>query len=146
MSLSPESIERYQRQILLAPIGGAGQERIEAARLLLHGTAPLAATYLTAAGCGTLLVASAEPDVAVDLVLDLGDGSAYAAARGERLWGGIADGRLLLGCDPVASDRSEPADRALLEVLAAGEALWRILGREPHTYDFALRGPTLTGN
>ena len=136
MGLSSESIQRYQRQILLAPIGGAGQERIEAARLLLHGSAPLAATYLSAAGLGTLLLAGA--DVPADLVLDLGDGSAYAAARGERLWGGIAGGRLLLGCEPVVSEAGRSVDRALLEVLAAGEALWRILGHEAHTYDYAL--------
>ena len=75
-------------------------------------------------------------------MLDLGDGSAYAAARGERLWGGIADGRLLLGCEPVESEAGSPVDRALLEVLAAGEALWRILGHAAHTYDYALAGPS----
>ena len=155
MSLTPESIQRYQRQLLLAPIGGVGQERLFSASLLLHGDAPLAATYMAAAGLGTLLVTGAEPaiathdpafrmsrvaiDAAADLVLDLGDGSAYAAATGDRLWGGVAQGQLLLGCEPRASDTGRPQDRALLEVLAAGEALWSLLGREPHSYSFALR-------
>ena len=160
MSLTPESIQRYQRQLLLAPIGGAGQERLFSASLLLHGDAPLAATYMAAAGLGTLLVTGAEPaiathdpafrmnrvelDAAADLVLDLGDGSAYAAAIGDRLWGGrlwggVAEGQLLLGCEPRVSVAGRPQDRALLEVLAAGEALWRLLGREPHSYAFSLR-------
>jgi len=152
LSLTPESIQRYQRQLLLAPIGGVGQERLFSASLLLHGDAPLAATYMAAAGLGTLLVTGAEPaiathdpafrmrcvaiDAAADLVLDLGDGSAYAAATGNRLWGAVAEGQLLLGCEPRASGAARPQDRALLEVLAAGEALWRLLGRDPHSYAF----------
>jgi len=155
MSLAPEAIQRYQRQLLLAPIGGVGQERLFAASLLLHGDAPLAATYMAAAGLGALLVTGTEPEIAThdpafrmqcvevgaaaDLVLDLGDGSAYAAATGDRLWGGVADGQLLLGCEPRVSGAARPQDRALLEVLAAGEALWRLLGRQPHSYSFDLR-------
>lgn len=140
-------VERYQRQILLAPIGGAGQEKIAASTILLHGRAPLCATYLAAAGLGGLRVTGDLPRVAAhgrdflleagdrgDLTLDLGDGSAWRAARGPRLWGGVVDGVLKLGCEPVAGAGTSP----VLEILAAGEALWRLLGREPHAWEFAL--------
>ncbi|MHC4954630.1 MAG: hypothetical protein ACYTGZ_12160 [Planctomycetota bacterium] len=156
MTLDPERIQRYQRQLLLAPVGGEGQERLAASTLLLHGHAPLCATYLAAAGLGALLVTGAIPDLSTrdpgfrieqsevaapsDLVLDLADGAAYAAAsESARLWGGIASSRLLLGCEPVAGEPAAPEDRAVLEILAAGEALWRLLGREPHAYDYPLR-------
>jgi len=140
-------VERYQRQILLAPIGGAGQERIAAATIVLHGAAPLCATYLAAAGLGTLRFTGAPPAVAAhdpafrleagdrgDLTLDLGDGAAWRAASGPRLWGGVVGGVLKLGVEPEAGATTCP----VLETLAAGEALWRLLGHAPHVYEFAL--------
>jgi len=140
-------IQRYQRQILLAPIGGAGQQQLADATIVLHGSAPLCATYLAAAGLGTLRVTGEIPAVAAhdpafrlerglegDLVLDLGDGSAWKNASGPRLWGGVVDGVLKLGGEPEDGAVSAPA----LETLAAGEALWRLLGHEPHTYEFPL--------
>jgi len=133
LALRPDQIQRYQRQLLLAPIGGAGQERILAATVLLHGAAPLCRRYLVGAGVGSIV-----SDGAADLVVDLSDGEAYRAARGERLWGGAVEGRIRVGCDPMAGSGGSPAQRAVVEVLAAGEALWRLLGQEPHVYDFAL--------
>ena len=147
-SLSADRIQRYQRQILLAPIGGAGQIKFASATILLHGTAPLCATYLAAAGLGCLRVTGQPPELSshdpdfrlahgkpgdpASLTLDLGDGAAWRAAKGARLWGGVVAGELRLGVEP------EPGacGSAVLETLAAGEALWRLLGGEEHRYRF----------
>jgi hypothetical protein len=57
MSLTDAQIDRYSRQIIVPRIGGRGQERLVAARILLVGDArdieaPLA--YLVGAGVGTI--------------------------------------------------------------------------------------------
>jgi len=57
MSLTEAQIDRYSRQIIVPHIGGRGQERLLAARMLLVGDArdieaPLA--YLVGAGVGTI--------------------------------------------------------------------------------------------
>ncbi|HME90772.1 MAG TPA: ThiF family adenylyltransferase, partial [Myxococcaceae bacterium] len=54
MSLSEEQVQRYSRQILLAEVGGRGQERLLASGVELTGAGPAqttAAAYLAAAGC-----------------------------------------------------------------------------------------------
>jgi hypothetical protein len=133
VALRSDQIERFARQLILAPIGGAGQERILAARILLCGAAPLCERYLRGAGVGSIVAAGS-----ADLVLDLEEGVAFRRAAGARLWGGVVEGRVRLGCDPVPASGGTPAERAVLEVLAAGEALWRLLGHAPHVYDFAV--------
>ena len=55
--LSPEEIERYARHIILAELGGAGQQKLKKARVLVIGAGGLGApllSYLAAAGIGTL--------------------------------------------------------------------------------------------
>lgn len=57
MPLSEHQIERYSRHIILKEIGGAGQERLLASKVLILGAGGLgspAALYLAAAGVGTI--------------------------------------------------------------------------------------------
>lgn len=57
MALAPEEIERYARHLVLAEIGGPGQARLKAARVLIIGAGGLGAPliqYLAAAGIGTI--------------------------------------------------------------------------------------------
>ena len=57
MALSPEEIERYARHIVLHGVGGPGQQRLKAARVLVIGAGGLGAPmlqYLAAAGVGEI--------------------------------------------------------------------------------------------
>jgi molybdopterin/thiamine biosynthesis adenylyltransferase len=59
LKLSPEEIDRYSRQIILRGVGGPGQQKLKAARVVVIGAGGLgspALQYLAGAGVGTIRV------------------------------------------------------------------------------------------
>ena len=57
MPLTEQQIERYSRHIILAEVGGAGQEKLLSSSVLIIGAGGIgspAALYLAAAGVGTI--------------------------------------------------------------------------------------------
>src|SRR3712207_6694586 len=57
MSLGPDEIDRYARHLVLRDVGGPGQQKLKAARVLVIGAGGLGAPliqYLAAAGIGTI--------------------------------------------------------------------------------------------
>ena len=72
MTLTDAQIDRYSRQIIVPRIGGRGQERIMAARMLLVGDArdiEVPREYLAGAGVGTIATVADQSPGRFDLAL-----------------------------------------------------------------------------
>src|SRR5499427_10945952 len=55
--LTPEEVQRYKSQLVLKEVGGAGQQKLKAARVLVVGAGGIGSPlilYLAAAGIGTI--------------------------------------------------------------------------------------------
>src|SRR5208283_1521667 len=72
MTLTDAQIDRYSRQIIVPRIGGRGQERLLAARILLVGDArdiEVPREYLAGAGVGTIVTVADQSPGRFDLAL-----------------------------------------------------------------------------
>ena len=134
VSFSDDEIERYARHLVLAEIGGPGQQRLKAARIGLVGLGGIggpAALYLAAAGLGTLRLIDDDAVALSNLqrqvlfgAADVGRAKVEAGARAlsalnsrvvlepvhERLSGSNA-GRLIAGCDLVIDGTDDFSSR-----------------------------------
>ncbi len=134
MTFSDDEIERYARHLVLAEVGGPGQQRLKAARVGLVGLGGVgapAALYLAAAGIGTLRLIDDDVVALSNLqrqiafsTSDVGRAKIEAGAealtrlnphvslemRGERLAAANA-AALLEGCDVVIDGTDDFATR-----------------------------------
>ncbi len=91
MALTPDEIDRYARHLVLRDVGGPGQARLKAARVLVIGAGGLGAPliqYLAAAGIGTVGIVDDDTVSLSNLqrqvihgVSDVGTPKAESAAR-----------------------------------------------------------------
>jgi molybdopterin/thiamine biosynthesis adenylyltransferase len=134
VTFSDDEIERYARQLVLAEVGGPGQQRLKAARVGLIGLGGVgapAALYLAAAGVGilrlidhdTVALSNLQRQIAFDVSgigrSKVAAGSAALTALNphvriepvdERLAGANAD-RMIEGCDVVIDGTDDFATR-----------------------------------
>ena len=134
MTFSDDEIERYARHLVLAEVGGPGQQRLKAARVGLIGLGGVggpAALYLAAAGVGILRLIDDDTVALSNLqrqiafaTADIGRSKVEAGAEAltalnpnvriepvaERLTGDNA-ARLIAGCDLVIDGTDDFATR-----------------------------------
>ncbi len=146
MNFTREEVIRYSRHIILPEVGGRGQERLRATRVLVSGEGPVAsaaATYLAAAGVGLIGLApplgtgaAAAPQAASqqELRADLQELNPGVEVRPCN--GPVSPG-LAAGYDLVAWEAAGPADweEANAIMLGAGRPAAVAQARG---YDFAL--------
>ena len=117
MTLTNEQIDRYSRQIIVPHVGGRGQERLLAARILLVGDArdieaPLA--YLVGAGVRTILLKLSAGQIAFTEKRELNPDVSVSIVYKSQ--GRVDLALLIIGSDPaqkladeVVNDRDVPA-------------------------------------
>ena len=113
MSLSPERLDRFARQIVIPEIGGAGQAALAAARVTLVGLGGIGSPvlqYLAGAGVGQLtLIEHGDVEITnlqrqtIYTTRDIGHAKAVAARR----WLANFDGKLAIA---ISDERLDPAN------------------------------------
>jgi hypothetical protein len=150
MTLTDAQIDRYSRQIIVPRIGGRGQERILAARMLLVGDAcdiEVPRAYLAGAGVGKIVTVADQSPGRFDLALAI-IGTEAARKIANEIVGQCdvqaliiarldAPGRIAIATDRHSVDtsmltgvetRSEAAD--FIAMLATAEAFKLLAGYE----------------
>ena len=150
MTFSDDEIERYARHLVLAELGGPGQQRLKAARVGLIGLGGVgapAALYLAAAGIGTLRLIDDDTVALSNLqrqiaftTADIGRAKVEAGAAvlgalnphvriepvATRLTGTNADD-LIAGCDLVLDGTDDFATRLAVNAVFEGRPCYQCL-------------------
>ena len=142
MTLTDAQIDRYSRQIIVPHIGGRGQERLLAARMLLVGDArdieaPLA--YLVGAGVGTIRIKGAVTAVKISEMRELNPEASITAANNPQESIDLA--LMIIGSEAVRKVAHEVATKyaAQATVIARLDAPGKIVlvpdAHDPRTVD-----------
>lgn len=113
--LSPEETRRYARHLVLKGMGGAGQQKLKAARVLVVGAGGLgspAIAYLAAAGIGHLSIADPDQVSLSNLQRQIlhksaGIGRGKAESAGDFVQGLNPHVRLRLIAEPILAGNAE---------------------------------------
>jgi molybdopterin/thiamine biosynthesis adenylyltransferase len=118
MAFSDEEVERYARHLVLREIGGPGQQKLKAARVLIVGAGGLgapSALYLAAAGVGRLGLADPDKVSLSNLQRQVLYGTADAGApKVERAADRLAALNPHVQLDPIDERITEANARALV--------------------------------
>ena len=146
MNFTREEVVRYSRHIILPEVGGRGQERLRATRVLVSGEGPVAAavaTYLAAAGVGLIGLApplgtraAAAPQAAFQQELRA-DLRALNPGVEVRPCNGPVSPGLAAGYDLVAWEAAGPADWEGANAIMLGTGRPAAVA-QARGYDFAL--------
>ena len=118
MSFSDQDLERYARHIVLREVGGAGQAKLQASRVLVIGAGGLGSPvilYLAAAGVGTLGIADFDTVSLSNLqrqiahrTADIGRPKTQSAADAARAFASAFSAKV----SPSSGPSSTPSSRA----------------------------------